>query len=576
MDFNKPIKLEDNIWWVGSKIEDDPFQCHTYLLENGKESVLIDIGSQITFPETFKKIEEIIPFSHIKYFIIHHQDPDITGSLPFIDQIIYRKDAYIITHWRTEMLIKHYNLKNLNYMLIEKMNWKLELSDRILEFIFTPYAHFPGAFVTFDHKTKVLFSSDLFGGITDEFSLFAKDESYFESMKPFHQHYMPNNDILQYAMNEIERYPIKMILPQHGSIIKEELVNYMISSLKTLDCGLYLLTKKTTDITKIVKLNQILKSITKTMVLYREFKDIVKGLLSIMEEEIQIERIKFYIKDENEVILYSDNNQYRGITLKDSDIDFKIIKLFSFNKKVNKFNLYFCKDLNTYILPIYLKENKFPTAIITIDLKSKETYEILEIIAEQIKLPLQVAIERELIYRQMDKERIKTYERSIRDPLTNLFTRIYMKDIMNNYFYQNDRDSLIKIGGIMVDIDHFKRVNDTYGHMQGDIVLKKVAEVILKTVRKSDIPIRFGGEEFIIFTIGSDIDLVKLAERLREEISKIKLNYPMEGYSITASLGCAFRNKKQEIDDFINTIDKALYQAKETGRNKVVFYETGN
>lgn len=221
MNFNHAIEVANKVWWVGSKIENDPFQCHTYLIENGKESVLVDIGSKITFPETFKKIEEVIPFSNIKYFIIHHQDPDITGSLPFIDQIIYRKDAYILTHWRTEMLIKHYDLKNLNYMLIKKMNWELQLSDRKLEFIFTPYAHFPGAFVTFDHKTKVLLSSDLFGGITDEFSLFAKDESYFESMKPFHQHYMPSNDILQYAMSEIEKYPVDMILPQHGSIIKK-------------------------------------------------------------------------------------------------------------------------------------------------------------------------------------------------------------------------------------------------------------------------------------------------------------------------------------------------------------------
>ncbi len=576
MNFNHAIEVANKVWWVGSKIENDPFQCHTYLIENGKNSVLVDIGSKITFPETFKKIEEIIPFSNIKYFIIHHQDPDITGSLPFIDQIIYRKDAYILTHWRTEMLIKHYDLKNLNYMLIEKMKWKLELSDRTLEFIFTPYAHFPGAFVTFDHKTKVLFSSDLFGGITDEFSLFAKDESYFESMKPFHQHYMPSNDILQYAMSEIERYPVEIILPQHGSIIKKELINYMISNLKTLDCGLYLLTKKTTDITKIVKLNQILKDITKTMVLYRDFKDVVKGLLSIIESEIQIKNINFYIKDTDEIILYSIHNQYRGLTLENNSIDLRIIKLFSFDSTMEKPNLYFCKETNNYVYPIYLEKNTYPTAVITIDLKSLENYEILEIITEQIKLPLQVAIERELIYRQMDKERIKTYERSIRDPLTNLFTRIYMTDIMSNYFFQNDRNDLIKIGGIILDIDHFKNVNDTFGHIQGDIVLKKVAKVVLDSARKSDIPIRFGGEEFILFTIGTDINIVKFAERLRNQIAKIKFDFPMGNYKITASFGCAFRNKKENIDDFIARIDKALYKAKETGRNKVVFDENSN
>jgi len=576
MNFNHAIKIADKIWWVGTKIPDDPFQCHTYLIENGKESVLVDIGSKITFPETFKKIEEVIPFSHIKYFIIHHQDPDITGSLPFIDQIIYRKDAFIVTHWRTHMLIKHYDLKNFNYMLIEKLDWKLKLQDRELEFIFTPYAHFPGAFTTFDHKTKVLFSSDLFGGLTNEFSLFAKDESYFEAMKPFHQHYMPTNDILQYAMSEIERYPVELILPQHGSIIKKELVSYMISNLKTLDCGLYLLTKKTTDITKIVKLNQILKDITKTMILYREFKEVVKGLLSIIETEVKIKSVNFYIKDNQDIILYSEQNQYRGNTLKENDISIETIKLFSITSSFNDKNLYFCKNLKEYISLIYLKEDTYPIAVISINLESLENYEILEVITEQIKLPLQVAVERELMYREIDKERIKTYERSIRDPLTNLFTRIYMNDIMTSYFYQNDRNNTIKIGGLILDIDHFKKVNDTYGHLQGDIVLKNVAKVILDSARKSDIPIRFGGEEFIIFTIGTDIDMIKFAERLRKQVQSLKFDFPMNNYTITASFGVAYRKNNEGIDSFIDRMDKALYKAKETGRNKVVSNENSN
>jgi diguanylate cyclase (GGDEF)-like protein len=347
----------------------------------------------------------------------------------------------------------------------------------------------------------------------------------------------------------------------------------MISGLKNLDCGLYLMTKKTTDITKIVKSNQILKNITNTMVLYREFKDVVRGLISIIEKEVKIKDINLYIKDNTDIILYSKETQYRGILLEENNIDLNLIKLFSFDRNYKNENLYYCSNIKEYIHPIYLKDKDFPTAVININLESLDNYEILELITDQIKTPLQVAIERELIFRQMDKERIKTYERSIRDPLTNLFTRIYMNDIISNYFHQNDRNETLRIGGIIVDIDHFKKINDTYGHMQGDIVLKKVAKVILDSARKSDIPIRFGGEEFVLFTLGMDVDIYKFAERLRIKISEINFEFPMEKYKITASFGCSYRHKEETIDKFIERIDKALYIAKETGRNRVILVE---
>ncbi len=70
LDFNHAVQLDDSVWWVGHYLSDDPFQCHVYLIEAGDSSVLVDPGSKLTFPWTLQKIEEIIPFSHIKYFIL--------------------------------------------------------------------------------------------------------------------------------------------------------------------------------------------------------------------------------------------------------------------------------------------------------------------------------------------------------------------------------------------------------------------------------------------------------------------------------------------------------------------------
>ncbi|MFO1434339.1 MAG: hypothetical protein U1F76_30375 [Candidatus Competibacteraceae bacterium] len=212
------VEIAERVWWVGHVQANDPFQCHVYLIEQGEQLVLIDPGSRLTFTHTLRKIETIIPFAFIRYFICHHQDPDITGALPIIDEIVSRDDALLVTHWRARALIRHYALK-LPFWLVDEHDWKLRLEDRVLSFILTPYAHFPGAFCSFDQRTRVLFSNDLCGGFTEKFALVAGNERYFEAMRPFHEPYMPSRDILAYAVARIEEYPIRMIAPQHGSII---------------------------------------------------------------------------------------------------------------------------------------------------------------------------------------------------------------------------------------------------------------------------------------------------------------------------------------------------------------------
>ena len=72
-EHKKPVQIADRIWWVGHVLPDDPFQCHVYLIENGDQSVLVDPGSMLTFKHTLAKIEQIMPFSQIRYFICHHQ-----------------------------------------------------------------------------------------------------------------------------------------------------------------------------------------------------------------------------------------------------------------------------------------------------------------------------------------------------------------------------------------------------------------------------------------------------------------------------------------------------------------------
>ena len=130
----------------------------------------------------------------------------------------------------------------------------------------------------------------------------------------------------------------------------------------------------------------------------------------------------------------------------------------------------------------------------------------------------------------------------------------------------------------MTDIDFFKKVNDTYGHAVGDLVLKTIAKVIRSQLREYDIAGRYGGEEFSILLPFTKIEEAKMvAERLRKSIenkviniSKVNPDAEVKEIKVTISLGIYEIKPDDEDDDLLKKADKALYEAKNTGRNKVV------
>jgi diguanylate cyclase (GGDEF)-like protein len=130
---------------------------------------------------------------------------------------------------------------------------------------------------------------------------------------------------------------------------------------------------------------------------------------------------------------------------------------------------------------------------------------------------------------------------------------------------------------IMMDLDHFKNVNDTYGHIVGDDVLIEVAGTIKTHIRSFDIPARFGGEEFTVILPETDNRCALIvAERLRKAVEKLHFNVSSRSFSITVSIGVAnFTHSSNITDDmFIEQADRALYYAKQHGRNQVASYET--
>jgi len=127
---------------------------------------------------------------------------------------------------------------------------------------------------------------------------------------------------------------------------------------------------------------------------------------------------------------------------------------------------------------------------------------------------------------------------------------------------------------VIFDLDHFKKVNDNYGHQAGDEVLKACVLRTKNTVRSYDVLARYGGEEFIILVTDIDkTDIQNLAERIRQSISETPIEVGGAHISVTASFGIALANMSTDLDTAIGFADTALYKAKEEGRNRVVFYD---
>jgi diguanylate cyclase (GGDEF)-like protein len=166
----------------------------------------------------------------------------------------------------------------------------------------------------------------------------------------------------------------------------------------------------------------------------------------------------------------------------------------------------------------------------------------------------------------------KLASQSIRDTLTGLFNRRYMEETSQREILRAARKQT-KIGIIMVDIDHFKQVNDTYGHEAGDEFLIKLADFFKLKTRGSDIACRYGGEEFILILPESSVEeTYKRADYLREEIKKMKVYFRDQLLpSITLSFGIAtYPDHGTDIDELIRVADTALYKAKEEGRDRVI------
>jgi diguanylate cyclase (GGDEF)-like protein len=167
-----------------------------------------------------------------------------------------------------------------------------------------------------------------------------------------------------------------------------------------------------------------------------------------------------------------------------------------------------------------------------------------------------------------------SYVRQVRDSatrdfLTRVYNRRHLFDV-GETLYANARRGRICLGAALIDADHFKRINDTWGHQVGDQALKAIADTLTASLRKSDIVARYGGEEFVCLAVlKAPADAKLVFERVRANLEAIELEAAGERVRITASVGVTL-SLEDDLDAMLQRADEAVYKAKEAGRNRVV------
>ncbi|HXU68496.1 MAG TPA: GGDEF domain-containing protein [Polyangia bacterium] len=164
------------------------------------------------------------------------------------------------------------------------------------------------------------------------------------------------------------------------------------------------------------------------------------------------------------------------------------------------------------------------------------------------------------------------YESALRDGLTKIFNKKYFLDRLESEFAYAVRHRT-PLSLVMFDIDHFKRINDTHGHLAGDYALSTLAKVVSDTIRQEDVFARYGGEEFAVICRGIDLTgAVAFGERIRRCVDAQAFIYNGVDIKVTVSVGVAAVPEvgMKEPQELIGAADDALYQAKRQGRNRVV------
>jgi len=309
---------------------------------------------------------------------------------------------------------------------------------------------------------------------------------------------------------------------------------------------------------------------------FKKTIDLDEDKIVIYNRIIQILKSKFSI---TQLILFEVNNINKlrevivnttGNSVKDIDSNLSLCRAFRTRAKVNSDDFedicLNCDQKTKNFVCLYYSINEEYSVVLHIQQKGSELKEYISVINNYFEMAKPV-IESKIL---MDKLK----ETTLIDPMTTLYNRRFLNELVeSNIPNRTNKNYIHSI--LMIDIDFFKQVNDTYGHEVGDTVIKGVAKIMKESVRNSDMPVRYGGEEFLILLLNTTREeSVIIANKIRNRFASEEFFSTNKSFNKTLSVGIAhYPDHGETIWKVIKFADEALYYAKNNGRNKAITFD---
>jgi diguanylate cyclase (GGDEF)-like protein len=328
---------------------------------------------------------------------------------------------------------------------------------------------------------------------------------------------------------------------------------------------------KDTDIRRLSEMHRLLHDAIDQIIVSRDFREVAAALLVLTQGILPATALEFYARDLDGQTLYlGPSNRYRGSP---DEVPGEWAGLLDLERPADPTDLPIttAEGSRAIGVPLFSPTSGRSTGVAILRLSEPTTIAEAAVAAlAEVSTPLEVAVERELLLRSIELRRSELYDLAMRDALTGLHNRLFLADAAERLLALHDRGEIDTVVATMFDLDHFKVINDTYGHAAGDEVLRRFGRLLADDARAADIVTRIGGEEFLALQVTNDPhDAENLARRVLATSRRLTFPPPLDSLHLTASAGVAVRRPREPLDDLVGRSDRALYQAKEAGRDQV-------
>jgi diguanylate cyclase (GGDEF)-like protein len=545
-------------------------QAYAYLLLDKKRSkgILFDLGPYTKRHKTIENVRKIIDPKGINYVVLSHPDIDVIG---FINELIeINKDITIVTTEINLPLLKTF-IQRLPKINIIKEECEYNLNDIRLLFVPTPNVHTPGSFIVYCYDNKCIFSFDLFSGFYRGGSLFAEDREYLVEVEKFINAYFQDRFEVSRILDRLLKLDIEWICPHHGKIIGKDLIEDVF---RLYYSTYYKISTDNPNLEFVKITSSIIRDLSKSTGInyYPSYDEKRLSFVSIIKKNISELTgnsldIVIYAKTTNNVIIIEEShikveeiNNYKDIITFNTLLKFRILE-----EKITIFG----KELEPRVLSIPIIKQTGEIIVVVLHNLQKDIETDKIAIVESIIKDLEYILTSKVKELACIKEREDLVEMATRCKLTRLYNRNFFETDAKKEFLKANRYNY-PLSLIMLDIDDFKKINDIYGHIIGDIVLKELSKTIVENIRKVDIPVRYGGDEIIIllpYTPKSRA--VKIAERIKKNLAKHPIETPDGPIKINISVGITEYKRGESVEETLKRVDNALYTSKRQGKNKI-------